>query len=195
VNKVTTISAIALAVGLNACANKDDVALQPEVVYKTEKVATQIDNIPTWYMTMPESDDTIFSSGTAIAPDMQLAVDIAIMNAKTTLADRINGKMNNQTSINKEETGIDENNSITGQAEDTIVNIVGNTLVRHYIVDQVEIFYTHHKSYRAYVKVKVSKENVEAVIDEIKSNKKLTQISKKPNKLKSKVKEVLKNLD
>ena len=38
-NKVTTISAIALAVGLNACANKDDVALQPEVVYKTEKVA------------------------------------------------------------------------------------------------------------------------------------------------------------
>jgi hypothetical protein len=103
--------------------------------------------------------------------------------------------MNNQTTINKEETGIDENNSITGQAEDTIVNIVGNTLVRHYIVDQVEIFYTHHKSYRAYVKVKVSKENIEAVIDEIKSDKKLAQISKKPNKLKSKVKEVLKNFD
>jgi len=53
----------------------------------------------------------------------------------------------------------------------------------------------HHKSYRAYVKVKVSKENIEAVIDEIKSDKKLAQISKKPNKLKSKVKEVLKNFD
>ena len=62
-------------------------------------------------------------------------------------------------------------------------------------MDQVEIFYTHHKSYRAYVKVKVSKDNVKAVIDEIKSDKKLAQISKKPNKLKSKVKEVLKNLD
>ena len=36
-NKITTVSAIALAVGLNACANKEDVALQPEVVYKTEK--------------------------------------------------------------------------------------------------------------------------------------------------------------
>ena len=107
----------------------------------------------------------------------------------------INGKMNNQTTINKEETGIDENNSITGQAEDTIVNIVGDTLVRHYIVDQVEIFYTHHKSYRAYVKVKVSKDNVKAVIDEIKSDKKRAQFSKKPNKLKSKVKEVLNNLD
>ena len=44
-------------------------------------------------------------------------------------------------------------------------------------------------------KVKVSKENVEAVIDEIKSDKKLAKISKKPNKLKSKVKEVLKNFD
>ena len=73
-NKVTTISAIALAVGLNACANKDDVALQPEVVYKTEKVATQIDTIPEWYMTMPESDDTIFSSGTATAPDIPTVI-------------------------------------------------------------------------------------------------------------------------
>ena len=42
---------------------------------------------------------------------------------------------------------------------------------------------------------KVSKENVEAAIDEIKSDNKLDQISKKTNKLKSKVKEVLKNLD
>ena len=48
-------------------------------------------------MKMPENDDTIFSSGTATAPDMQLAVDIAIMNAKTTLADRINGKLDSMT--------------------------------------------------------------------------------------------------
>ena len=46
-----------------------------------------------------------------------------------------------------------------------------------------------------HVQVKVSKDNIEAVIDEIKSDKKLAQISKKPNKLKSKVKEVLKNFD
>ena len=116
--------------------------------------------------------------------------------AKAKLADRINGKMNNQSSINKSETGIDENNNITGSAEDTIVNLINNTLVRDYIVEKVEIFYTHHKSYRAYVKVKVSKDNVSLVIQEINTDKKLVQkTNKNQNRLKSKVKEVLKNLD
>ena len=151
---------------------------------------------PKWYIKYKREDKNwMYETASSVSPDLELAVKKSTLLAKAKLADRINGKMNNQTRINKEETGIDENNSITGQAEDTIVNIVGDTLVRHYIVEQVEIFYTHHKSYRAYVKVKVSKENVEAVIDEIKSDKKLAQISKKPNKLKSKVKEVLKNFD
>jgi len=165
--------------------------VKPDMSKKGELTKT-----PKWYIKYKREDKSwMYEAASSVSPDLELAVKKSTLLAKAKLADRINGKMNNQTSINKEETGIDENNNITGQAEDTIVNIVGNTLVRHYIVDQVEIFYTHHKSYRAYVKVKVSKENVEAVIDEIKSNKKLTQISKKPNKLKSKVKEVLKNLD
>ena len=103
--------------------------------------------------------------------------------------------MNNQSSINKSETGIDENNNITGSAEDTIINLINDTLVRDYIVEKVEIFYTHHKSYRAYVKLKVSKENVSLVIQEIKADKKLVQNNKNQKKLSSKVKEVLKNLD
>ena len=104
--------------------------------------------------------------------------------------------MNNQTTISKTESGIDEDNNIIGAAEDTIVNIIADTLVKEYIVEQVEIFYTHHKSYRAYVKIKVSKENVAAVIKEIKTDKRIAQKSNiKSNKLKSKVKEVLDNID
>ena len=104
--------------------------------------------------------------------------------------------MNNQSSINKTEVGIDEDNNINSSAEDTIVNIINNTLVKDYVVEKVEIFYTHHKSYRAYVKVKVSKDNVALVIEEIKADKKIVQNNnKKQSKLKSKVREVLKNLD
>ena len=102
--------------------------------------------------------------------------------------------MNNQTSIIKEEIGIDEDNNISGQAEDTVVNKISDTLVKDYVVEQVEIFFTHHKSYRAYVKVKVSKEDVEVIISDIKTEKKLALANKKPNKLKSKVKEVLEYL-
>ena len=163
-NKVTTISAIALAVGLNACANKDDVALQPEVVYKTEKVATQIDNIPTWYMTMPESDDTIFSSGTAIAPDMQLAVDIAIMNAKTTLADRINGKLDSMTKSFVAKIGSDDlDTSVLTEIEKTTKNVIASVDVAGYNVGEMDIV-KDGVQYRAYVLLAYNNEEATKIL-------------------------------
>ena len=163
-NKVTTISAIALAVGLNACANKDEIALQPEVVYKTEKVATQIDNIPEWYMTMPESDDTIFSSGTATAPDMQLAVDIAIMNAKTTLADRINGKLDSMTKSFVAKIGSDDlDTSVLEEIEKTSKNVIASVDVAGYNVGEMEIT-QDGVQYRAYVLLAYNNEEATKVL-------------------------------
>ena len=163
-NKVTTISAIALAVGLNACANKDEIALQPEVVYKTEKVATQIDNIPEWYMTMPESDDTIFSSGTAIAPDMQLAVDIAIMNAKTTLADRINGKLDSMTKSFVAKIGSDDlDTSVLNEIEKTSKNVIASVDVAGYNVGEMDIT-QDGVQYRAYVLLAYNNEEATKVL-------------------------------
>ena len=163
-NKVTTISAIALAVGLNACANKDEIALQPEVVYKTEKVATQIDNIPEWYMTMPESDDTIFSSGTATAPDMQLAVDIAIMNAKTTLADRINGKLDSMTKSFVAKIGSDDlDTSVLEEIEKTSKNVIASVDVAGYNVDEMDIT-QDGVQYRAYVLLAYNNEEATKVL-------------------------------
>ena len=163
-NKITTVSAIALAVGLNACANKEDVALQPEVVYKTEKVATQIDNIPTWYMTMPESDDTIFSSGTATAPDMQLAVDIAIMNAKTTLADRINGKLDSMTKSFVAKIGSDDlDTSVLEEIEKTSKNVIASVDVAGYNVGEMDIT-QDGVQYRAYVLLAYNNEEATKVL-------------------------------
>ena len=163
-NKVTTISAIALAVGLNACANKDDVALQPEVVYKTEKVATQIDIIPEWYMTMPESDDTIFSSGTATAPDMQLAVDIAIMNAKTTLADRINGKLDSMTKSFVAKIGSDDlDTSVLNEIEKTSKNVIASVDVAGYNIGEMDIT-QDGVQYRAYVLLAYNNEEATKVL-------------------------------
>ena len=166
--------------------------VKPDVSKKGELTKT-----PKWYIKYKREDKSwMYETASSVSPDLELAVKKSTLLAKAKLADRINGKMNNQSSINKSETGIDENNNISGSAEDTIVNIIGDTLVKNYIVEKVEIFYTHHKSYRAYVKVKVSKENVATVIEEIKADKKIAQKSNiKSNKLKSKVKEVLDNID
>ena len=171
-NKITTISAIALAVGLNACANKDEIALKPEVVYKTEKVATQIDTIPEWYMNMPESDDTIFSSGTATAPDMQLAVDIAIMNAKTTLADRINGKLDSMTKSFVAKIGSDDlDTSVLTEIEKTSKNVIASVDVAGYNVGEMEII-QDGVQYRAYVLLAYnSKEATKVLLNRLKKDR------------------------
>ena len=188
-NKIKTSIVVLMCLFLANCSTY---TIKKDMSKKGELTKT-----PKWYIKYKREDKKwMYETASSVSPDLELAVKKSTLLAKAKLADRINGKMNNQSSINKSETGIDENNNITGSAEDTIVNLINDTLVRDYIVEKVEIFYTHHKSYRAYVKVKVSKDNVSLVIQEIKADKKLAQNNNKnQNKLKSKVKEVLKNLD
>ena len=157
----------------------------------------ELTKTPKWYIKYKREDRKwMYETASSVSPDLELAIKKSTLLAKAKLADRINGKMNNQSSINKSETGIDENNNITGSADDTLINLINDTLVKDYIVEKVEIFYTHHKSYRAYVKLKVSKDNVAFVLEELKEDKKLAaNTNKKSNNLKKKVKEVLSNLD
>ena len=88
-----------VALGLGACADKQPKPFveTPYIKYKTQKVKAEVSVVPSWYKKMPEKDDSIYTTGTATAPDLQLAVDIAILNAKTVLADRINGKLDSMT--------------------------------------------------------------------------------------------------
>ena len=158
---------------------------------------SELKKTPKWYIKYDREDKKwMYETATSVSPDIELAVKKSILLAKSKLADRINGKMNNQSTINKSESGLNENNTLRSASEDTIINIVGDTFVKDYVVDQVEIFFTHHKSYRAYVKVKVSKENISEVLEQIERDKKLAALSnKKSNDLSQKVEEVLNNID
>ena len=157
----------------------------------------ELKKTPKWYIKYDREDKKwMYETATSVSPDIELAVKKSILLAKSKLADRINGKMNNQSTINKSESGLNEDNTLRSASEDTIINIVGDTFVKDYVVDQVEIFFTHHKSYRAYVKVKVSKENISEALEQIERDKKLAALSnKKSNDLSQKVEEVLNNID
>ena len=157
----------------------------------------ELKKTPKWYIKYDREDKKwMYETATSVSPDIELAVKKSILLAKSKLADRINGKINNQSTINKSESGLNENNTLRSASEDTIINIVGDTFVKDYVVDQVEIFFTHHNSYRAYVKVKVSKENISEVLEQIERDKKLAALSnKKSNDLNQKVEEVLNNID
>ena len=151
----------------------------------------ELTKTPKWYIKYNRQDKNwMYETASSVSPDLELAVKKSTLLAKAKLADRINGKMNNVSKITKEEEGLNENLSIEAEAKDEIKNVIGDTLVRHYIVEKVEVFFTNYKSYRAYVKVKVSKDNVEAVLAEIRSDKKIAQ--KKQNKsLTEKIEEVI----
>ena len=127
-----------------------------------------VDKTPKWYVDYDH--ETLFKyveTGTAVSPDLELSVKKAVLLAKAKLVDRINGEMNNRTTINKNEAGTNEDLTVTAGSQDVIVNMIESTLARGYEVKKQEIFLTKHKSYRAYVMVELSKKEVEAIIEAV----------------------------
>tara|TARA_Y100000287_G_C14171020_1_gene329813 strand:+ start:340 stop:867 length:528 start_codon:yes stop_codon:yes gene_type:complete len=127
-----------------------------------------VNKTPKWYVQYDH--ETLFKyveTGTAVSPDLELAVKKAVLLAKAKLVDRINGEVNNRTTINKNEAGTNEDLTVQAGSQDIIVNVIEETLARGYEVKKQEIFMTKNKSYRAYVMVELSKKEVEAIIETV----------------------------
>jgi hypothetical protein len=149
-----------------------------------------VNKTPKWYVKYDH--ETMFSyqeAATAVSPDLELAVKKSILLAKAKLVDRINGEMNNQTTIKKDEAGTNENLTVRAGSQDIIVNVIEETLARGYEVTKQVVYATNNKSYRSYVMVELSKKEVKAIIEEV-NKKKVAMIDTK--ELESSVKKVLK---
>jgi hypothetical protein len=110
-------------------------------------------------------------AASSVSPDMELAVKKSILLAKAKIADRINGEMNNRTTISKNENGINENLNLHAGSQDILVNVISDTLVNHYEVTKEEIYSTGDKSYRAYILLRISKDNIDRIISDIQKKK------------------------
>ena len=131
-----------------------------------------VNKTPDWYVEYKHETWTKYQeAATAVSPDMELAVKKATLLAKAKLVDRINGEMNNRTTINKNEAGVNESLTVNAQSQDTVVNMIENTLVRFYEVTKQEIYMSNHKSYRVYIMLEVSKKDIDAIIAEINKKK------------------------
>ena len=165
-NNIKLISSVvAFAIGLGACqTNKESITANPQIVYQTNTVSQQVEQIPEWYLNIPSADDTIYSSGSAKAPDLQLAVDIAIMNAKTTLADRINGKLDSMTKSFVAKIGSDDlDTSVLNEIEKTSKNVIASVDVAGYIIDKSDVT-QEGTQYRAYVLLAYNSEEATKVL-------------------------------
>ena len=165
-NNIKLISSVvAIAIGLGACqTNKESITANPQIVYQTNTVSKQIEQIPEWYLNIPSAEDTIYSSGSARAPDLQLAVDIAIMNAKTTLADRINGKLDSMTKSFVAKIGSNDlDTSVLNEIEKVSKNVIASVDVAGYIIDKSDVT-QEGAQYRAYVLLAYNNEEATKVL-------------------------------
>ena len=124
--------------------------------YKNKLVTQQIAEMPKCFTKPPEDDSAIYAVGTSATPDLQLSNDIAILNAKTTLADRINGRVRSQTKSFVSKIGsTDADASILNEVQTATKNIIADVDVAGYKVKESEVV-VNGTQYRVYVLLEYS---------------------------------------
>ena len=160
---LATVSAVAL---LSACGanNPKSVVDTPEIRYQTAKVERAVSIVPDWYKKMPEKKGSIFTVGTATAPDLQLAVDIATLNGKVVLADRINGKLKAMTKSWIAKFGqSDVDARVMTEIEKVAKNVIANVDVAGYSPVEVEVS-SAGTQFRAFVLLAYSDKEAQKII-------------------------------
>ena len=131
---------------------------------KTEKSKT-LNEVPKWYVddfsqkkacgttTFGKNKNKlcIFGKGTAVSPDLQLAIEKGMMIAKSELADMVKGEMNKSSKIFITELGKNHNKTTVSEVESTIVNLIKETPVRGYEIFAKDITMTKNGYYRVWI--------------------------------------------
>ena len=167
-NKYYGVGAMALMIGLGACAKNPDpskLVNTPMVKYKTEKVKAAVKVVPSWYEKLPNKENVIYSVGSSSSPDLQLSVDLATLNAKYTLADRINGKLDGMMKTFMSRLGQD--NDVTAstitEVDKVIKNVIASVDVAGYNPTKVKV-YPNGTQYRAFVLLEYSDKEARKII-------------------------------
>ena len=131
---------------------------------KTEK-SKVLNEVPKWYVddfsqkkacgrtTFGKNKNKmcIFGKGTAVSPDLQLAIEKGMMIAKSELADIVKGEMNKSSKIFITELGKNHNKTTVSEVESTIVNLIKKTPVRGYEIFAKDITMTKNGYYRVWI--------------------------------------------
>ena len=123
-----------------------------------------LNEVPQWYIDAEiekglikdrNAEDYIYAVGQGTSPDLQLAVEKAIMIAKANLADQLEGEMNKRSELYITEIGQEGNKEIASKVESTIVNVIQKTTVVGYEEWNKAVFETPNGQYRVYIGLKM----------------------------------------
>ena len=154
-----TILIALLALTLTNCASN---------TYKVKQEAKEegrvLNQVPQWYIDAKVEDGIIFNRdadlyvygvGQGASPDLQLAIEKAMMIAKAELADKLHGEMNKKTELYITEIGKEGSKEVASKIEEVIVNIVKQTKIQGYEMWEKAVYETPNGQYRVYVGLKM----------------------------------------
>ena len=124
-----------------------------------------LNEVPKWYMsdfsekkacdtpTFGKDKDKmcIFGVGTAVSPDLALAIEKGMMIAKAEMADIIRGEMNKSSKQFITELGKTHTKTTVSEVESTIVNLIKDTPVRGYEIFAKDVTITKQGYYRSWI--------------------------------------------
>ena len=168
--------ALAIAIAsLTACSGMS--TLQTENLDRKTVPTWYLDHIDTgtelkaWYKPW-DRQGMYYAVAEDVSQSMEMAMKKATIKAKAKIADRVNGEMNNRTTIKLDEAGSVDRPTSRGQAQDVIVNLIAESVVRTYGVEKKMIVYNPElNNFRAFVMLKISQQDVQSLADLYDQNK------------------------
>ena len=154
-----TIMIALLALGLTNCAQTNY-----KVKQEVKEEGRTLNQVPQWYIDAKidkgfvfnrDADLYIYSVGQGSSPDLQLAIEKAMMIAKAELADKLRGQMNKRTDLYITEVGQEGNKEVVSKVEEVIVNVVRETMIQGYESWEKAVYETPDGEYRVYIGLKM----------------------------------------
>ena len=154
-----TILIALLALTLTNCANTNY-----KVKQEVKEEGRVLNQVPQWYIDAKidkgfvfnrDADLFIYSVGQGASPDLQLAIEKAMMIAKAELADKLRGQMNKRTDLYITEVGQEGNKEVVSKVEEVIVNVVRATMIQGYESWEKAVYETPDGEYRVYIGLKM----------------------------------------
>jgi len=145
---------------------------------EANKEGRLLNEVPQWYVDAQiekgliknrDAEDYIYAVGQGSSPDLQLAVEKAIMIAKANLADQLEGEMNKKSELYITEVGQEGNKQVASKIESTTVNIIEQIKVQGYEEWNKAVYETPTGQYRVYVGLKMGVGEANRLFDYIMS--------------------------
>jgi hypothetical protein len=136
-----------------------------------KNVENAISKTPAWYVQPPQDINAIYTTGTESSPDMQMAMDMAVLSAKRALAFQLGARTSSKMTDYAGQTGSSGDADVVREIERVTKSVATEVNLAGFIREKSEII-AEGKNYRAFALLRYPiGESNKIVADQIKKSK------------------------